>query len=95
MHALLPGLSSDFRPWERMRRIVRRLSPQLRRASDPKSLLYPLEPPIRVAAPVEAVTLDYPMARGEFLELSSAGWIFAGISLLFAFALRGVFGVTF
>ena len=86
--------------WNLTKRVVvddngARLSPELRRASDPESLLYPLEPPIRVAAPVEAVTLDYPMARGEFLELSSAGWIFAGISLVFAFALRGVFGVTF
>jgi hypothetical protein len=72
-----------------------RLSPERRRADDPRTLLYPLERPIPVGIPVRVVTLAYPAARGEFLELSSAGWIFAGISFVLAFVFRGTFGVTF
>jgi hypothetical protein len=72
-----------------------RLSPELRRAGDPLALLYPFERPLSADSPVRAVRIDYPTARGDFLDLSSAGWIFVGFAFVLAFALRGSFGVTF
>ncbi|MBW2281367.1 MAG: hypothetical protein JRG76_05060 [Deltaproteobacteria bacterium] len=71
------------------------ISPWIQRASDPWTLLYPLESPLPAEAGVRAVSLDYPRGRGEFLDLSSAGWIFIAATFVFGFAFRGAFGVTF
>ena len=72
----------------------RGVTPLRYRASDWNVLLYPLEtalPP----GPVVSVELTYPRGRGAFLGLSTASWIFFGSSLLFGFAFRRPFGVTF
>ena len=78
-----------------MRSAVAVISPWIQRANDPWTLLYPLESPLPAGTGVRAVSIDYPRERGEFLELSSAGWIFIGATFIFGFAFRGVFGVTF
>lgn len=70
-------------------------SPEVVRASDPWTLWNPLEAPLASDGPMRAVRLGYPPARGEFLEMSSAGWIWTGFILVWAFALRSRFGVTF
>lgn len=72
-----------------------RISPSIYRASDFETLAYPLEAPLQSDSKIVAAHLDYPRGRGEFAGLSSASWIFFGATLVFGFALRGAFGVTF
>lgn len=67
----------------------------LYRPGDWNTLLYPQEPALDAEGAVRALKLTYPRARGEFAGLSSASWIFFGSSIVFGFALRGLFGVTF
>ena len=71
------------------------ISPWIQRGGDPWTLWYPLERPLPPEPGVRAVSLDYPRGRGEFLDLSSAGWIFIAATFVFGFAFRGAFGVTF
>lgn len=58
-------------------------------------LLYPAEDPVPAASAVESITLGYPEA-----EVSLFGWhthwiiAFLILTIIFAFALKGLFGVT-
>lgn len=70
-------------------------SPAVLRANDPLTLANPLEAPLASDAPVRAVTLEYRPAGGEFLEVSSAGWIWTAFIFVWAIVLRGPFGVRF
>jgi len=72
-----------------------KVSPAVYRSNDLNALLYPVEALLANDLPVRAIHLDYPRARSTFLGLSSASWIFFAASMLFGFALRGPFGVTF
>lgn len=65
------------------------------RADDIRTLLYPLAGALPSNGPVATLAIDYPRARGEFAGLSSTSWIFFGMVMVFAFALRGLFGVSF
>jgi hypothetical protein len=58
-------------------------------------LLYPAEPPLPSASAFDKITLGYPEADVSLLgfELHWMIWFFL-LSLVFAFALKGVFGVT-
>ncbi len=69
--------------------------PAFYRADDWRTLLYPGLPPLENASMVSAITVSYPRERAVFAGLSSASWILLGVSLFFAYALRGIFGVTF
>jgi hypothetical protein len=71
------------------------VSPSVYRPNDLSTLLYPVEPPLPGDSPIRAIHLTYPRDRAEFGGLSSASWIFFGATLVFGFALRGPFGVTF
>ena len=55
----------------------------------------PAEPPLPESSPVVRTEVDYARARAEFVGLSTASWMLFGFSLLFAFLMRGWFGVTF
>jgi hypothetical protein len=68
---------------------------ELYRPGDWNALLYPQEPALDANGTVSALTFSYPRAGGEWLGLSSASWMFFLSSILFGFALRGLFGVTF
>lgn len=70
-------------------------SPQILRADDPMTLGNPLEAPLASDGPVRSMTLAYRSAGGEFLEVSSAGWLWTAFIFFWAFVLRGTFGVTF
>ncbi len=72
-----------------------RLSPARYQANDLNVLLYPAEPALRNEAGVSAIHLSYPRSRAVYAGLSSASWILFGASLIFGYALRGLFGVTF
>jgi hypothetical protein len=65
------------------------------RASDVRTLLYPRETALPSQGPIAAVAIDYPRARGEWAGLSSASWLFFGLVMLYAFALRRLFNVSF
>ena len=65
------------------------------RASDMRTLLYPRVAALPANGPVTTLAIDYPRARGEFAGLSSTSWLFFGMVLLFAFALRRLFDVSF
>jgi hypothetical protein len=65
------------------------------RASDMRTLLYPSVAPLPADGPVDSLAVDYPRARGEFAGLSSTSWLFFGMVMLFAFALRRLFDVSF
>jgi len=69
--------------------------PAFYRADDWRTLLYPGLPPLENDSIVSAITVSYPRKRAVFAGLSSASWILLGVSLLFGYALRGIFGVTF
>ena len=73
----------------------RSVSPAVYRENDIRTLLYPAEPALPSAAFAETIRLDYPQSGGSFAGLSSASWIFFGMTLLFGLLLRGLFGVTF
>jgi hypothetical protein len=72
-----------------------RVSPAVYRSNDLNTLAYPAESALASDAPIRAIHLSYPPVRAAFAGLSSASWIFFGASLVFGFALRGAFGVTF
>lgn len=65
------------------------------RASDVRTLLYPRDAALPSNGPVATLAIDYPRARGEFAGLSSTSWIFFGMVMVFAFALRRFFDVSF
>jgi hypothetical protein len=65
------------------------------RASDVRTLLYPRETALPSAGSITALSIDEPRARGERAGLSSLSWIFFGMVLLYAFALRRFFDVSF
>jgi hypothetical protein len=65
------------------------------RANDIRTMLYPFAGALPSGGPVATLAIDYPRARGEFAGLSSTSWIFFGMVMVFAFALRGLFGVSF
>jgi hypothetical protein len=65
------------------------------RADDVRSLLYPREAALPSKGAIGAVVIDYPRARGEWAGLSSASWLFFGLVMLYAVALRRVFNVSF
>lgn len=65
------------------------------RASDMRTLLYPRATALPSDGPVATLAIDYPRARGEFAGLSSTSWIFFAMVMVFAFALRRLFDVSF
>ena len=65
------------------------------RGNDLNTLLYPVEASLENQGFVREIHLTYPQDRSVFLGLSSATWIFFAGSMVFGFALRGFFGVTF
>ena len=65
------------------------------RASDMRTLLYPRAAALPANGPVTTFAIDYPRARGEFAGLSSTSWLFFGMVMVFAFALRRAFDVSF
>jgi hypothetical protein len=65
------------------------------RANDIRTLLYPLAGALPSSGPVATLAIDYPRARGEFAGLSSTSWIFFGMVMVFAFAFRRLFDVSF
>ncbi len=69
--------------------------PMAYRASDMRTLLYPRVAALPADGPVASLAIDYPRARGEFAGLSSTSWIFFGMVMLSAFALRRLFDVSF
>jgi hypothetical protein len=93
------GLAIDGAP--RLTKSVRvtpkmvRLSPRRVEAGFLPQLLYPAEPPLPASAPVRAVRLGYPEREVALLG-HGMNWMipFFALSILFAFALRGLFKVT-
>lgn len=71
------------------------VSPAVYRADDVRTLLYPGEPALSSDRSIEVIRVEYPRVRATFAGLSSASWIFFGMTILLGFALRGLFGVTF
>lgn len=72
-----------------------RLSPERVGSGFLSQLLYPAEPPLPSAGPVRAIRLSYPEREVEVLGHGMHWMIpFFALSILFAFALRGVFKVT-
>lgn len=71
------------------------LAPSTYRANDIRSIGYPAELALAEDLSVSSVSVAYPRARPEFAGLSSASWWLFLFTLIFGFALRGVFGVTF
>jgi hypothetical protein len=71
------------------------LAPVVYQAGDWRELGYPAGEPLSAGSAVESVEVAYPRRYGEYLGLSGASWMLLGASLVFGFALRGVFGVTF
>jgi hypothetical protein len=65
------------------------------RANDMRTLLYPRAAALPANGPVTTFAIDYPRARGEFAGLSSTSWLFFGMVMVFAFALRRAFDVSF
>lgn len=74
---------------------VDRLWPVAYRSGDWRVLGSPAEAAIADDSGIESTEISYERARAEFLGLSSASWILLGFTLIFGFALRGLFGVTF
>jgi hypothetical protein len=72
-----------------------RLSPTVYPANDFRTLGYPLEPALRADSDVTSITVGYARSRGEFAGLSSASWILFALTLVYGYALRGLFRVTF
>jgi hypothetical protein len=72
-----------------------RLSPERIDRGFWSQLLYPAEPPLPKDAPVRAIHLDYPDREVPVLGFRLHWMIpFFILSIVFAFALRGLFGVT-
>jgi len=74
---------------------VQGVMPMKYHANDVRSLLYPHEESLSPDSQIIAMKIDYPRARAVFMGLSSASWLFVGFVMLFAFALRSAFRVTF
>jgi len=74
---------------------MRKLWPVAYRAGDWRVLGSPGEEALADDIGIERTEVSYARARVEFLGLSSASWLLLGFSLIFGFALRGMFGVTF
>jgi hypothetical protein len=74
---------------------MRKLWPVAYRAGDWRVLGSPGEEALANDSGIERTEVSYARARAEFLGLSSASWLLLGFSLIFGFALRGLFGVTF
>ncbi len=72
--------------------VVRR-SPERISGGPLEQLLHPAEKPLR-KGPIAAISVGYPRAGAEFFDLSSWVWIFFGITIVLAFALRKPFKVT-
>jgi hypothetical protein len=72
-----------------------KLWPVTYRGGDWRVLGSPAEPALADDGAIEMTEVSYIRARAEFLGLSSASWLLLGFTLLFGFALRGLFGVTF
>jgi hypothetical protein len=72
-----------------------RLSPFRLQRGFVNQLLYPAEDPLPASSPLESITFDYPDADVSILGLD-LHWmiVFFVLSIVFAFALRGLFGVT-
>ena len=93
------GLEIDGAP--RLTKTVRvtprtvRLSPERVDSGFLSQLLYPAEPPLPSGSPVRAVRLSYPQREVEVLGYGMHWMIpFFALSIVFAFALRGLFKVT-
>ncbi len=73
-----------------------RRSPTRRRAALLDQILYPAEPALPRDGPLERIDVSYPGASISFLGLFDVHWLvaFFVLSVAFAFALRGRFGVT-
>jgi hypothetical protein len=75
--------------------LVVRLSPERVDSGFLSQLLYPAEPPLPWGSPVRAIRLSYP---GREIDVLGHGmhWMipFFVLSIVFAFALRGLFKVT-
>jgi hypothetical protein len=72
--------------------VVRR-SPERVSGGPLDQLLHPAEKSLR-KGPVAGISVDYARAGAEFFDLSSWVWIFFGITIVLAFALRKPFKVT-
>lgn len=70
------------------------VSPKVFRANDVRTLVYPMEPALDRGAEAVTIHLDYPRSGG-LAGLSTESWILFGGSLLFGFAMRGLFDVNF
>ena len=75
--------------------VVGKLWPVAYRAGDWRVLGSPAEAALPNDSGIESTEVSYARARAEFLGLSSASWLLLGFSMIFGFALRGIFGVTF
>jgi hypothetical protein len=65
------------------------------RASDARTLLFPREAALPSQGSISSLSIDYPRARAEMAGLSSLSWLFVGLVMVYAFALRRLFDVTF
>jgi hypothetical protein len=65
------------------------------RANDVRTLLYPRVTALPPNGAVTSLAIDYPRARGAFAGLSSTSWLFFGMVMVFALALRRLFDVSF
>lgn len=74
---------------------ITQLAPSLYRNRDIRTLGYPAERALADDQPISSIQISYPRARAEFADLSSASWLLFLFTLVFGFALRGVFRVTF
>jgi hypothetical protein len=72
-----------------------KLWPSAYRGADWRVLGSSAEAAIAEDSGIESTEIFYARARAEFLGLSSASWLLLGFTLIFGFALRGLFGVTF
>lgn len=74
---------------------VARRSPVRTDRSFLEQLLYPAEAPLPAGSAVSAIHLGYPEAEVPFLFWDVPWWlVFLVLSFLFAYALKGLFGVT-
>jgi hypothetical protein len=88
----------DGRPvtkWIRVSDRVGWCTPERREAGFINELLYPAEPPIEPAVPIDVISVAYPDRQVSLLGLP-VGWMvaFFALSLVFAVVLRARFGVV-
>lgn len=90
------GVGLGGESWDKSVRVseaVVRRSP-LRPSGLLDQLLYPAEPPLPAASPIESIALDYPDTGIGLFAMPTWMWVFFILSLIFAFALRNRLGVT-